>query len=46
MNNNHQINKDKTLIEALEQINSLNTGPLVLFVIDEENRMVGTLTDE
>ena len=45
MNNNHQINKDKTLIEALEQINSLNTGPLVLFVVDKENRMVGTLTD-
>ena len=45
MNNYHLINKDKTLIEALKQINSLKTGPLVLFVVDEENRMVGTLTD-
>jgi len=43
--NKHIISKDKTLIEALAQINSIGTGPLVLFVIDDENRMVGTLTD-
>jgi len=39
------ISQDKTLIEALKQINDLVTGPLVLFAIDDENRMVGTITD-
>ena len=43
--NNHIINKDKTLLEALAQINDLAPEPLVLFVVDEDNRMVGTLTD-
>ena len=41
----HLISKDITLIEALAKINTLNPEPLVLFVMDEENRMVGTLTD-
>lgn len=39
------IYKDKTLLEALSQINSIGTGPLVLFVVDNKQRMVGTLTD-
>lgn len=43
--NNHIISKDKTLLEALSQINDLAPEPLVLFVVDENNRMVGTLTD-
>lgn len=43
--NNHTINKDKTLLEALSQINNLAPDPLVLFVTDEEDHMVGTLTD-
>ena len=43
--NNHIINKDITLLEALSRINSVAPDPLVLFVLDEENRMVGTLTD-
>lgn len=43
--NNHIIGKDKTLLEALSQINELAPEPLVLFVVDEEQRMVGTLTD-
>lgn len=43
--NNHFISKDKTLIEALTAINSLVPDPLVLFVLDEKERMVGTLTD-
>ena len=43
--NNHIISKDKTLLEALSQINDLAPEPLVLFVVDEEQRMVGTLTD-
>ena len=42
---NHFISKDKTLIEALTTINSLVPDPLVLFVLDENDRMVGTLTD-
>lgn len=43
--NNHIINKDVTLIEALSRINEIAPEPLVLFVLDEDNRMVGTLTD-
>ena len=39
------IKQEQTLLEALDQINKLVTGPLVLFVIDDEDRMVGTLTD-
>lgn len=37
--------QDKTLIEALSKINALAPNPLVLFILDENNRMVGTLTD-
>lgn len=43
--NNHIISKDNTLLEALSHINDLAPEPLVLFVVDEEQRMVGTLTD-
>ena len=39
------INQHKTLLEALTQINALQEGPLVLFAVDENNRVVGTLTD-
>lgn len=39
------IHQDRTLLEALKQINALQEGPLVLFAIDENDRMVGTLTD-
>lgn len=45
MDSRHFISKDKTLLQALEQINSFRDEPLVLFVIDKEGRMVGTLTD-
>lgn len=45
MSKNHIIRQDTTLIEALSIINSLPPEPLVLFVVDDENRMVGTLTD-
>ena len=41
----HIINQKETLLEALKKITSLPPEPLVLFVVDEENRMVGTLTD-
>lgn len=39
------IHHSQTLLEALTQINALQEGPMVLFVIDEDNHMVGTLTD-
>ena len=41
----HLISQELTLLEALSRINSVAPEPLVLFVLDEENRMVGTLTD-
>lgn len=42
---NHLINQNVSLIEALAQINAVAPEPLVLFVMDDERRMVGTLTD-
>lgn len=39
------IHQNQSLLEALTQINALQQGPLVLFVLDGEERMVGTLTD-
>ena len=42
---NHLISQDISLLEALSKINTLAPDPLVLFVVDEEKRMVGTLTD-
>ncbi len=44
-NNIHTINKRSSLIDALRLINSFRGEPLVLFVVDDDNRMVGTLTD-
>lgn len=45
MNSKHFLSKEKTLLDALIQINSLAPDPLVLFVVDEKNKMLGTLTD-
>lgn len=45
MENIHIISEKKTLLEALKQINSIAPEPLVLFVVDEQQCMVGTLTD-
>lgn len=42
---NHLISKDISLLEALSAICNLAPEPLVLFVLDENNKMVGTLTD-
>ena len=40
------IYEDETLLSALKQINQLVLpDPLVLFVVDKQKRMVGTLTD-
>ena len=41
----HTIKQSVSLLNALEQINSLAPDPLVLFVLDENDSMVGTLTD-
>lgn len=41
----HSINQNISLLEALAKINSLAPDPLVLFVLDVNGRMVGTLTD-
>lgn len=41
----HIINQNMPLLEALSRINTLAPSPLVLFVVDDEDRMVGTLTD-
>lgn len=41
----HRVKQSITLIEALSQINTLRPEPLVLFVLDDDERMVGTLTD-
>ena len=39
------IHQNQSLLEALTQINAFQQGPLVLFVVDDDDRMVGTLTD-
>lgn len=41
----HLISQSITLLEALARINKLAPEPLVLFVLDDDKRMVGTLTD-
>lgn len=45
MEDNHIVKSSKKLIDALKQLNSLIKGPLVLFVVDEHDRMIGTITD-
>lgn len=45
INKNYIIHQEETLLNALKMINSIGGGPLVLFAIDDEDRLVGTLTD-
>ena len=45
MEDNHIISSTKKLIDALKQLNSFRYDPLVLFVVDEDYKMVGTITD-
>lgn|SRR5574344_107026 len=45
MDNKHLITDNVKVLDALKQINSLAPDPLVLFVIDKDQRMIGTLTD-
>ncbi len=40
------IHKDKTILEALEKLNSIeDVSRLILFVEDDNNKVIGTLTD-
>ena len=39
------INGNKSLLDALVQLNILSPGTLVLFVVDDYGKMIGTLTD-
>lgn len=45
MENNHTISDTVSILDSLNRINSLVQEPLVLFALDNNNRMVGTLTD-
>ncbi len=45
MKKNHIVSQNVTLLEALSTINILSPEPLVLFAIDENGKMIGTLTD-
>lgn len=45
MNDIHIIFQEASLLDALKKISSIKEGPLVLFAVDKEQRMIGTLTD-
>lgn len=41
----HKIFYKATVIDALKQINAIKDEPLVLFIVNEQERLLGTLTD-
>lgn len=45
MNSVHIISQSLPIIDAIRHINEIHDEPLVLFVVDENNAMRGTLTD-
>lgn len=45
MINKYLIRQDASIIEALNQLNELHSESMTLFVIDNDSRLVGTLTD-
>lgn len=45
MEDRHIILNSFTIIDALNRINSIHEGPLVLFVVDSDNKVIGSLTD-
>lgn len=45
MNHSHIIPQSFSIIDAIRRINEIHGEPLVLFVVDGEKRMQGTLTD-
>lgn len=45
MEDRHIILNSFTILDALNRINSIHEGPLVLFVVDSDNKVIGSLTD-
>ena len=45
MEDRHIILNSFTILDALTRINNIHEGPLVLFVVDSENKVIGSLTD-
>ena len=45
MNHSHIISQSLSIIDSIRCINEIHGEPLVLFVVDAEKRMQGTLTD-
>lgn len=45
VDNLHVIYQDETLLDALKRINSIKSDPLVLFAVDSNNALRGTITD-
>ena len=45
MNSIHIISQSFSIIDAIRRINEIHGEPLILFVVDENNTMRGTLTD-
>ena len=39
------IQQNETILDALKKINSLSPDPLILFVVNDKEQMVGSLTD-
>lgn len=44
MEDRHIILNSFTILDALNRINNIHEGPLVLFVVDSENKVIGSLT--
>lgn len=45
MNTKYSISHHSSIIEALRQLNELHSISMTLFVVDDADRMIGTLTD-
>lgn len=45
MEDRHIISNSFTILDALNRINSIHEGALVLFVVDSDNKVIGSLTD-
>lgn len=45
MEDRHIILNSFTILDALNRINNIHEGPLVLFVVDSKNKVIGSLTD-
>lgn len=43
--NKHLLNGESTLLEALDKLNELSGSSMTLFVVDNQGKMLGTLTD-